>query len=126
LIVPLEAEFHWSRATVSFAIAVNLCLYGLIGPFAAALMETIGVRRTVLGALASVGAGLLLTPTMQQSWHLVALWGGLVGVGTGITANVLAVTVATRWFTAKRGLVIGLLTSASAAGQLLFLPILPT
>jgi len=124
LIVPLEAEFHWSRATISFAIAVNLCLYGLIGPFAAALMETIGLRWTVLGALAFVGAGILLTPTIDQSWQLVALWGGFVGVGTGVTANVLAVTVATRWFAAKRGLVIGLLTSAAAAGQLLFLPIL--
>ena len=124
LVVPLESEFHWSRATISFAIGVNLCLYGLIGPFAAALMESIGLRRTMLGALALIGTGVLMTPAMQQSWQLVLLWGAIVGAGTGVTANVLAVTVATRWFVAQRGLVVGLLTSAAAAGQLVFLPLL--
>lgn len=124
LIVPLENEFQWSRATISFAVAVNILLYGLIGPFAAAMMETFGVRRIMLGALALIGAGVALTPLMQQSWHLVVLWGFVVGSGTGVIANVLAATIAARWFTARRGLVMGLLTSSAAAGQLLFLPLL--
>jgi sugar phosphate permease len=126
LVVPLETEFHWSRATISFAVSVNMLLYGLIGPFAAALMESIGLRRTMLGALAAVGIGVLITPAMQQSWQLVMLWGVVVGTGTGVTANVLAATVATRWFAARRGLVVGLLTSAAAAGQLIFMPLLAT
>lgn len=126
LVVPLETEFHWSRATISFAIGVNICFYGLIGPFAAALMESIGLRRTMLGALAAIGTGVLTTIAMQQSWQLVLLWGVIVGAGTGVTANVLAATVATRWFVAQRGLVVGLLTSAAAAGQLVFLPPLAT
>ena len=124
LVVPLENEFHWSRATISFAVGVNICLYGLIGPFAAALMESAGLRRTMLGALALIGTGVLITPAMQQSWQLVLLWGVIVGSGTGVTANVLAATVATRWFVTQRGLVVGLLTSAAAAGQLIFLPAL--
>jgi sugar phosphate permease len=122
--VPLETEFQWSRATVSFAVGANLCMYGLVGPFAAAAMEAFGVRRTVIAALGALGVGLLAAPFMQQAWQFVLLWGVLVGAGTGITANVLAVTVATRWFAAKRGLVTGMLTSAAAAGQLLFLPAL--
>ena len=124
LVVPLETEFQWSRATISFAVGVNICMYGLIGPFAAALMESVGLRRTMLGALALIGTGVLITPVMQQSWQLVLLWGVVVGAGTGVTASVLAATVATRWFATQRGFVVGLLTSAAAAGQLIFLPLL--
>ena len=124
LLVPLETEFQWSRATISFAIGVNILLYGLIGPFAAALMETFGVRRIMLGAITAIAIGVALTPLMQQSWHLVVLWGFIVGSGVGFTANVLAATIAARWFSERRGLVMGLLTSSVAAGQLLFLPTL--
>ena len=124
LLLPLEAEFGWSRATISFAVGVNILLYGLIGPFAAAMMESFGVRRMMLGALALIGIGVALTPLMQQSWQLVVLWGFIVGSGVGVTANVLAATIAARWFTERRGLVMGLLTSSVAAGQLLFLPFL--
>ncbi len=122
LVVPLETEFGWSRATISFAVGVNIFLYGLIGPFAAALMDTIGVRRTMLGALALIALGVAATPLMQQSWQLILLWGIVVGSGAGAIANVLAATIAMRWFTARRGLVLGLLASAAAAGQLVFLP----
>ena len=124
LIVPLENEFQWSRATISFAIGVNILLYGLIGPFAAAMMESFGVRRMMLGALTAIGVGVALTPLMQQSWQLIVLWGLIVGAGSGGIAMVLAATIAARWFTARRGLVMGLLTSSAAAGQLLFLPLL--
>jgi len=124
LITPLENEFHWSRATISFAVGANIFLYGLIGPFAAAMMASFGVRRTMVAALAAIGTGVAATPLMQQSWQLVVLWGLVVGSGTGVTANVLAATVASRWFGTQRGMVIGVLTSAAAAGQLLFLPVL--
>ncbi len=124
LVVPLETEFHWTRATISFAVGINILLYGLIGPFAAALMDRFGLRRTLLAAITSIAIGIALTPFMQRSWHLVALWGVLVGSGAGFAANILAATVAARWFTQRRGLVMGLLTSGVAAGQLLFLPAL--
>jgi MFS family permease len=124
LMVPFEEEFHWSRSTISFAVAVNLVIYGLIGPFAAAMMERFGVRRLMLAAIACIGTGVALTVFMHESWQLVLLWGVVVGCGTGTTANVLGVTVATRWFTKNRGLVVGILTSAAAAGQLVFLPVL--
>jgi len=122
LMVPFEDEFHWTRSTISFAVAVNLMIYGLMGPFAAAMMERFGVRRLMLAAIVSIGAGVALTTFMRESWQLILLWGVVVGCGTGTAANVLAATVATRWFTKNRGLVVGLLTSAAAAGQLVFLP----
>lgn len=124
LMVPLEAEFHWSRATISFAVGVNMFCYGLIGSFAAALMETAGVRRTMVSALAAIGIAILITPTMREPWQFILLWGVIIAAGTGVTATVLAATVATRWFVARRGLVVGLLTAAAAAGQLIFLPAL--
>ncbi len=124
LIVPLETEFGWQRSTISFAVAVNILLYGLIGPFAAALLERFGLRRTVGCALALLSLGVALTPLMTQPWQLVGLWGVLVGSGSGVVALVLASTVASRWFTQKRGLVMGLLTASTATGQLLFLPLL--
>ena len=124
LIVPLETEFGWSRATISFAVAVNILLFGLIGPFAAAIYERFGLRRTVSGALLLLSAGVALTPLMSQSWHMVLLWGIMVGSGSGATALVLASTVASRWFAARRGLVMGMLTASTATGQLIFLPFL--
>ena len=122
LMVPLEQEFSWSRATISFAVAVNIFLYGLAGPFAAAIIERFGLRRTVAAALALIATGVALTPLMRQSWQLVLLWGFVVGAGSGVTALVLGATVAARWFDRQRGLVMGVLTASTATGQLVFLP----
>jgi sugar phosphate permease len=124
LIVPLEIEFGWSRATISFAVGINIFLYGLIGPFAAAVMDRFGLRRTMLAALALIAAGVALTPLMTQPWQLVLLWGVVVGTGSGTTALVLGATVAARWFAVRRGLVMGVLTASTATGQLVFLPFL--
>jgi predicted MFS family arabinose efflux permease len=124
LIVPLEREFGWSRDVISFAVGVNILLYGLIGPFAAAIFERFGLRRSVGTALALIALGVALTPLMRQSWQLVALWGVVVGSGCGVVALVLATTVSSRWFSARRGLVMGVLTASTATGQLLFLPLL--
>jgi sugar phosphate permease len=124
LVVPLETEFGWSRATISLAVGLNILLYGATGPFAAALMNRFGVRLMMLFALTMIGAGVALTTVMRESWQLVLLWGVVVGAGAGTTANVLAVTVAARWFTTYRGLVTGVMLSATATGQLLFLPVL--
>lgn len=122
--VPLEQEFGWTRAVISAAVAVNIALFGLIGPFAASLMDRWGVRRTVLAALALLAASVAVSTRMQSEWQLMLLWGVLVGSGTGVTAMVLAAIVATRWFDQRRGVVLGALSAANATGQLVFLPLL--
>jgi MFS family permease len=124
LIVPLEREFGWGNAQISTALALRLLLFGLFGPFAAAFMNRFGVRRVTICALTLIAAGLLASLAMTRVWQLVLLWGVVVGIGTGLTAIVLAATVATRWFTKRRGLVVGLLTASSATGQLVFLPLI--
>jgi predicted MFS family arabinose efflux permease len=122
LILPLEEDFGWRRDVISLAVAINVLLYGLTAPFAAALMERFTVRKVVMAALTTVGTGALLTIWMSQSWHLMLLWGVVVGVGTGSMALVFAATIANRWFVKRRGLVVGILTAAAASGQLVFLP----
>ncbi|MCZ2861120.1 MFS transporter [Blastococcus sp. VKM Ac-2987] len=123
LIDPLRAEFGWSVSTISAAVAVNMALYGLTAPFAAALMERFGIRRVVMGALLVVALGSGLTVFMTTAWQLVLLWGVLVGLGSGAMALSLVATVTGRWFVARRGLVSGVLTAGGAAGQLVFLPL---
>lgn len=122
LIVPLEEAFGWSRADISLAVGVNVLLYGLVSPFAAALMERFGIRRVVMAALSLVALGSGCTVFVHAPWQLVILWGFVVGIGTGSMALVFAATVASRWFVARRGLVTGFLTAAAATGQLVFLP----
>ena len=124
LMVPLQEEFHWSPATIGFAVSINLILYGCIGPFAAAVMERFGIRRSVLLALMLVGAGVASTSLMRTPLHLILMWGVLVGAGTGFLATVLSATIAARWFTARRGLALGILSGGSSTGQLIFLPIM--
>ncbi|MFG1291204.1 MFS transporter [Xanthobacter versatilis] len=124
LIGPLQAEFGWATADISSAFAVRLMLFGLLGPFAAAFMNRFGIRPVATVALTLIAAGVLGSFTMTRLWHLVLLWGVVVGIGTGLTAMVLGATVATRWFAQRRGLVLGLLTASTATGQLVFLPLL--
>ena len=123
-IVPLQREFGWTAADISAALAIRFLLFGLIGPFAAAFMNRFGVRRMMLISLGIVTIGLLLSLGMSQLWQLVLLWGVVIGLGTGLTAMVLGATVATRWFSDRRGLVMGLLSASTATGQLAFLPLL--
>jgi sugar phosphate permease len=122
LLEPLEAEFGWSRATTSGAVTLNLVVYGLTAPFAAALMERFGVRRVVAAALALVALGSGLTLVMTGAWQLWLLWGFAVGIGTGSLALVFGAIVANRWFVRHRGVVVGVFSAASSTGQLVFLP----
>jgi sugar phosphate permease len=122
LMVPLETEFGWTRSVISLAAAINIALFGLIGPFAASVMDRFGLRRVILAALLLVMLAVALTTQMAHQWQLLLLWGVLVGSATGVTSMVLAAIVATRWFETRRGVVVGALSAANATGQLVFLP----
>lgn len=124
LIVPLEKEFGWNRSAISFAVSVNLLLYGLVGPFAAGLMNRFGIKRIMVFALGLLISGILLTTIMRTNWELVVLWGVMVGFGSGMAALVLGATVVNRWFVSHRGLLMGILTASTATGQIIFLPFL--
>nr|WP_306632480.1 MFS transporter [Arthrobacter ulcerisalmonis] len=122
LMVPLQQEFGWSTTVLSGAVSINLVLFGLTAPFAAALMERFGIRAVTATALVLIGMGSALTVLVNQSWQILLTWGLLIGLGTGSMALVFAATITNTWFVKSRGLVIGILTAGSAAGQLVFLP----
>src|SRR5438477_6115527 len=123
-IVPLQKEFGWSTAEISSALSIRFILFGLMAPFAAALLNRYGLRNVTLTALLVVASGLIASLFMTKVWHLMLLWGVVIGLGTGMTALVLGATIAARWFVARRGLVVGILTASVATGQLVFLPLL--
>ncbi len=123
-IVPLQHEFGWSTAEISSALSIRFVLFGLMAPFAAALLNRYGLRNVTLLSLLIVASALLTSLAMTRVWQLMLLWGVVIGIGTGMTALVLGATIAARWFAARRGLVVGILTASVATGQLVFLPLL--
>lgn len=123
MLQPLGKEFGWSTEQISSSLALRFALFGLMGPFAAVLMERYGLRAVVCTGLALVGLGMALVTMASQLWQLFVLWSLMLGLGTGMTALVLGAVVANRWFVARRGLVVGMLTASSATGQLAFLPL---
>jgi predicted MFS family arabinose efflux permease len=126
LLRPLQREYGWSEADISSALALRIFLYGLMAPFAAALIERYGLKRVILSAIVMISGGLVSALFMTKLWHLVLLWGVIVGLGTGLTAMVMGAIVATRWFEGRRGLVLGILGASTATGQLAFLPLAAT
>src|SRR6266700_2968588 len=123
-IVPLQHEFGWTTAEISSALSIRFILFGLMAPFAAALLNRYGLRNVTLAAQLIVVSALLGSLAMTKVWHLMLLWGVVIGIGTGMTALVLGAAIATRWFVGRRGLVVGILTASVATGQLVFLPLL--
>ncbi|MFL0505437.1 MFS transporter [Ureibacillus sp. 179-F W5.1 NHS] len=121
---PFEMEFGWDRPTISFAFAICLFLYGFSGPFMAAFVDVFGLKRMMLYSMALLAVGLGLTFVMQSKWQLILIWGIMLGVGSGLFLTVLSTQVANRWFVKRRGLAVGILTAATATGQLILLPVL--
>jgi len=124
MMLPLEQHFGWDRATISASAAIGLLLYGLVGPFAAALMLSIGIKRTMLGGLVLMASATFASLWMQEPWQYVLSWGLVSGVGSGAVASVLGAAVVNRWFATRQGLVMGMLTASTATGALVFLPML--
>jgi predicted MFS family arabinose efflux permease len=124
LILPLEEHFGWGRSVTALSAGIGIFLYGMVGPFAAALMNTLGLRRTVLGALALMSVSAAASSFMTQPWHLLLSWGVFSGLGSGAVALVLGATIVNRWFVRNRSLMMGLLTASTATGTLVFLPVL--
>jgi MFS family permease len=123
-IVPLEGEFGWNRAAIAAAVSINLLLFGVAAPISGRLVDHYGPRVVMMCAIAIWSLGVALTPFMTDVWQLYLFWGILVGLGTGAGGSVIGATVSARWFVARRGLVVGLLGTATSTGQLIFIPIL--
>ena len=80
--------------------------------FAAALMLSVGIKRTMLGGLFLMSAATFASLWMSEPWQYVLSWGVVSGVGSGAVASVLGAAVVNRWFATRQGLVMGMLTAA--------------
>jgi sugar phosphate permease len=123
LLLPMSADLGWSVGELSAPMGLRFALFGLVAPFAGALLVRYGPRAVVAAAAMLLVAGLLLALATTSKWQLWLSLGVLCGIAPGMTGIVLPATVATRWFTARRGLVLGILGGGTAAGQLVFLPL---
>ncbi|WHZ05685.1 MFS transporter [Neobacillus sp. YX16] len=121
---PLEKEFGWDRSIIALAFAISLFLYGISGPFMAALLEVNGLKKMMIVSMATLLTGILLTLMMNQSWQMILIWGVIIGLGASLFLTVVSPYVANHWFVKRRGLAIGILTSSTATGQLILLPVL--
>ena len=121
---PLEAEFGWSRLSISWAGGISLLIFGIGAPLTGWLLDRFGPRRVMLGGLTLLGLGVTATTLIQELWHLILLWGLVIGIGAAGMSSVLAASIATRWFVTRRGLALGILSGASSTGQLIFIPLL--
>ncbi|MGM7703543.1 MFS transporter [Pseudalkalibacillus sp. Hm43] len=121
---PFENEFNWDRSIISLAFAISLFLYGISGPFMAALIEVLGLKKMMVLSMTTLLGGILLTFLMQESWQLILIWGVIIGLGSGLFLTVLSPYIANRWFEERRGLAVGILTASTATGQLILLPVL--
>ena len=123
MLQPLSKEFGWTIDQLSSVFAVRFALFGLLGPFAAIFIARFGLRRIMVTAATFIAISMVLATQITQLWQLFLLWGLVLGCGTGLTALVLGAMVASRWFTERRGLVVGLFAASTATGQLIFLPV---
>jgi MFS family permease len=124
LLLPWVNDFGWSRAVISLAAAIGIFLFGLMGPFAAALMLSFGVRRVLITALTMMSAATASSYFMTSPWELVLSWGVMSGLASGCVAMTLGATIVNRWFVSHRGLVMGILSASTSTGTLAFLPLL--
>lgn len=124
LIKPLEAEFGWSRAEISLAVAISILAFGLAAPLAGSLIDRFGPRLVMLGGAALTAVGLVPLLVMRELWQMRLFWGLVTSAGTGAVSGALGATVAMRRFKKHREVIIGLFGAATSAGQLVFLPLL--
>lgn len=121
---PFESEFGWDRPMIALAFAISLFLYGMSGPFMAALLEVVGLKKMMVISMTTLLVGLSLTLIMNESWQLILIWGVIIGLGASLFLTVVSPYVANHWFVKRRGLAVGILMASTATGQLILLPAL--
>ena len=119
-----EAELGWARTFISSGGSVVLVFMTLISPLAGNLLDKVGPRPVVAGALLCVGASLAATSIMTEQWQFIVLFCIIGGLGYGALAAPQASATIGQIFDEHRGLATGIATSGASGGLLIILPIL--
>ncbi len=123
LMLPMSQDLGWSIGEMSAPQGLRLALFGLAAPFAGGLMLRYGPRRMLGWSGLLLLAGLTLTVLMTERWQMWLGLGVVRGIAPGLTAMQLGAVISSRWFAARRGRVVGLLSGAVATGTLIFMPL---
>lgn len=122
-LAPMSAQFGWGRELFAFAIALQNLMWGLAQPFAGALADRFGARRTVLIGGVLYAAGLLLMSQADSAWSLSLSAGILIGIGlSGTSFSVILGVVGRAVPAEKRSMAMGIAAAAGSFGQFAMLP----
>ena len=119
-----QAEFGWSRSTVSGASSLAFLVMGAAGILAGRLNDRIGPKGLIVASGISMGLGYLLMSQLQAPWQLYLLYGLLVGIGFS-THDVITLSTVARWFSKRRGMMSGIVKVGTGSGQLV-VPLIAT
>ena len=121
-LVPLTEHFGWTRASTSGVFSFNYLLFGAGSIFSGKLTERFGPRAVVGVGGALMGAGLILSAAIQNLWQLYLVYGVIIGLGASTTWGPLVATVS-RWFIARRGLAMGIMSLGISLGIMVLPPL---
>jgi predicted MFS family arabinose efflux permease len=119
----IAADVGVSMSELSASQGLRFALFGLAAPFAGGLILRYGTRKMLAVAGTIALFGLVLTAFMTSRVEMWIGMGVLLGIAPGLIALQLGAVISARWFTARRGLVVGLLNGSIATGTLIFMPL---
>jgi len=117
----LAASFEWTRAVTSGVYSMFMVFNGAFAMPMGWLADRVGPKKTLLLCGFIMGLGLILTSRITALWQIYITFGMLVGIGTSGLFPVGMATTA-RWFTARRGLALGIVAAGIGLGTLLLVP----
>lgn len=116
LVVPLQAEFGWSRAEMSFALTITNITVVFGSPALGFLVDRIGVKRLLIPSILLMGLAVAAMSLLQGNiwtFYLGFFAITLLGLGT-LPLSYSRVLIA--WFDKKRGLALGVALSGFGVG----------
>jgi MFS transporter, OFA family, oxalate/formate antiporter len=121
-LLPLSEEFGWSRASTAGIFSLNVLMFGIASIFAGRLDERWSPRRISMIGAALVGGGLVLSAAIQEIWQLYVFFGFIIGTGVAAGWVPLVATIS-RWFVARRGLAMGIMSLGISFGIIVLPPL---
>lgn len=120
---PLEAEFGWSRSSLTSVYSLYLLVNGFAAPFVGMAFDRVGPRWTYTTGLVVLGGVFLLAGSLNRLWQFYLLVGVSVGIGVSFTGMVPSSGLLSRWFRARLSTALGVAYSGFGVGSVVFVPL---